>query len=205
VAEERARIARELHDIVAHGLSIIAVQAGAAQQLVERDPAAAREHLEAVHRIAKEAMTEMRRLLDVLREDDASYTPQPGLARVPELVEEARSAGVPVEVIEEGSPRDLPAGVDLVAYRVVQESLTNVRKHAPGAPTRIALDYEPRGISIDVSNEAGAHRGDSNGGGHGLVGMAERVRIFGGELETGEQPGGGFRVRVRLPLEEPPA
>src|SRR6516165_9602566 len=137
VGEERARIARELHDVVAHSVSIIAVQAGAAEELIERDPEKARQHMDSVRRTAREAMSEMRRLLDVLRTDQPGYAPQPGLARLPDLLEETRGAGVPVELIEQGERRRLAPGLDLVAFRVVQESLTNVRKHAPGAHTRV--------------------------------------------------------------------
>ena len=202
VAEERARIATELHDVVAHSVSIIAVQAGAAEQQLEARPDVAREHLKAVRRTAREAMTEMRRLLDVLRADDASYTPQPGLSRLPDLIDEVRGAGVPVELVEEGERRELPAGIDLVAFRVIQESLTNVRKHAGGAATQVALRYGANDLDLEITNEAGRAQAAMNGGGHGLFGMRERVRLFGGRFEAGEQAGGGFRVHASLPLEE---
>jgi signal transduction histidine kinase len=201
VAEERARIARELHDVVAHSVSIIAVQAGAAEQVIETDPAAAREYMGAVRRTARETMREMRGLLSVLREDEASYAPQPGLSRLQDLLDEVRETGVAVELVESGERRELPAGIDLVAFRVVQESLTNVRKHAAGAPARVALRYAPEAVEVEVTNEAGqAQARNGEGGGHGLVGMRERVRIFGGEFEAGAQ-NGGFRVRAILPLE----
>jgi signal transduction histidine kinase len=207
VSDERTRIARELHDVVAHSVSIVAVQAGAAEELIERDPAAAREHMRAVRRTAREAMTEMRRLLDVLRTDEPRFAPTPGLSRLGDLLAETRAAGVPVELIEQGPRPELPAGVDLVVFRVVQESLTNVRKHARGAPTQVALRYASRAIEIEVTNptQPGRHRRngtDHSRGGHGLIGMRERALLFGGSFDAGERPGHGFRVRVVLPLQE---
>jgi signal transduction histidine kinase len=204
VAEERARIATELHDVVAHSVSIIAVQAGAAEQLLESRPEAAREHMAAVRRTAREAMSEMRRLLDVLRTDDTTYAPQPGLSRLPDLIDEVHGAGVPVELVEEGQRRELPAGIDLVAFRVIQESLTNVRKHAGGAPTQVAVRYGAKELEVEVRNDAGRAQAAMNGGGggHGIFGMSERVRLFGGRFEAGEAAGGGFRVHALLPLED---
>jgi signal transduction histidine kinase len=209
VSEERARIARELHDVVAHSVSIIAVQAGAAEELIERDPDKARQHMASVRRMAREAMTEMRRLLDVLRTDEAGYAPQAGLARLPDLLDETRAAGVPVELIEQGERPRLSPGVDLVAFRVVQESLTNVRKHAPGAPARVLLRYRPRTLELEVVNEAAvtrrANADGSGSGGHGLVGMRERVRLFDGRFDAQSSANGGFRVHAVLPLTEEPA
>jgi signal transduction histidine kinase len=206
VVDERARIARDLHDIVAHSVSIIAVQAGAAEALLERDPAAAREHLAALRRTARETMNEMRRLLGVLREDQPSYAPQPSLSRLEDLLVETRGAGVPVELIEEGRRPPLSAGVDLVAYRIVQESLTNVRKHAGRVPTRVEIHYGMRDLELEICNEPGAlprsHNGRTEEGGHGLIGMRERAEIFGGTLEAGERGSGGFRVHAVLPLED---
>jgi signal transduction histidine kinase len=203
VAEERARIARELHDVIAHSVSVIAVQAGAAEQQLESDPDRARDHLDTVRRTSREAMNEMRRLLDVLREEEASYVPQPGLSRLPELVETARDSGLEVEVKEEGERPELPPGLDLTVYRIVQEALTNVRKHAGAVPTEVRLRYEPGAVELDVTNElAGAAPApNGSGGGHGLVGMKERARLFGGTLEAGSA-NGGFRVHARLPIEE---
>jgi signal transduction histidine kinase len=206
VTDERERIARELHDVVAHGISIVAVQAGAAEQLLDKDIDAARVHLAAVRRTARETMIEMRRLLGVLREDDATYVPQPGLARIPDLLDDVRSAGVVVEFSELGHRRELPAGIDLVAYRVIQEALTNVRKHAPGSPARVVVSYGAHDVSIEVTNQH-SHaepRFDEhqNGQGQGLVGMRERVRIFGGGFDAGEQPDGGFHVRATIPLDQ---
>jgi signal transduction histidine kinase len=204
VSEERARIARELRDLVAHSVSIIAVQAGAAEQLIEHDPIAARDHLSAVRRTARQTMGEMRRLLDVLREDDPVYTPLAGLSQLPDLLDEVRAAGVDVELLESGDRRELSPAIDLVAYRVIQESLTNVRKHAAGAEAKVALAYTPRELTIEIVNEPGSPSGyASNGAGHGLIGMRERVRIFGGRFDAGKRVDGGFRVHAVLPLEGP--
>jgi signal transduction histidine kinase len=208
VSEERVRIARELHDVVAHSVSIIAVQAGAAEELIERDPQRARDHMASVRRTAREAMAEMRRLLDVLRTDDAAYTPQPGLARLDDLLEEVRGSGVPVELIEEGERPRLAPGLDLVAFRVVQESLTNVRKHAPGARTKVLMRFEPSAFELDIANgpaSAATTLNGSGGGGHGLIGMRERVHLFGGSFGAGPSEDGGFLVHAVLPLGEEPA
>jgi signal transduction histidine kinase len=200
VSAERARIARELHDVVAHSVSIIALQAGAADELIERDPAEARRHLDTVRRTAREALVEMRRLLDVLREDEATYAPQPTLERLDELVEEVRASGVPVELVKEGERPAVPAGIDLAAYRIVQEALTNVRKHAGRVPTRVVLRYANAHIELEVANAPGS-TGDGTGSGHGLVGMRERARLYGGTVEAGPDGNGGFAVRAWLPVE----
>ncbi|HEX2071416.1 MAG TPA: histidine kinase [Thermoleophilaceae bacterium] len=200
VADERARIARELHDVVAHSISIVSVQAGAADQLLEKDPARAREHVRAIQRTAQDTLREMRRLLDVLREDDAEYAPQPGLERLNELLDDARAAGLPVELREEGERGDVPPGVDLVAYRIVQEALTNVRKHAGRVPTTVGIRYGEDRIELEVVNAPGS-TGNGGGAGHGLVGMRERTRVYGGSLEVGPDDAGGYAVRARLPLE----
>jgi signal transduction histidine kinase len=207
VGEERTRIARELHDVVAHSVSIIAVQAGAAEALIDSDPGQAREHMAAVRRTAREAMSEMRRLLDVLRTDESRYAPQPGLGRLADLLEEVRGAGVAVELVEEGERPRLPPGLDLVAFRVLQESLTNVRKHASAAPTQVRLRYGSGALELDVVNgpPAAAHaasNGGERGSGHGLIGMRERVHLFGGSFDARPSQDGGFRVHAVLPLEE---
>ena len=201
VAEERARIARELHDVVAHGVSVIAVQADAAEAALEQDPARAGEPLRTIRGSAHEALGEMRRMLGVLREGDegSEHGPQPGLARLPELLEHARAGGIAVDVEVEGEPRPLPASLDLTAYRIVQEALTNVRKHAPGAPTTVRLTWSPALLELAV-RDSGPGPNGVPAGGHGLVGMAERVRIHGGRLHTGATAGGGFEVIVQLPL-----
>jgi signal transduction histidine kinase len=206
VSEERTRIARELHDVVAHSVSIIAVQAGAAEELLEREPTRARAHLASVRRTAREAMSEMRRVLEVLRTDEPRYAPQPGLARLPELLEDVRAAHVPVEFVEQGERPHLAPGLDLVAFRVIQESLTNVRKHATGASARVLLRYAPKSLELEVSNTAAPPGADPapglNGAGHGLIGMRERVLLFGGSFEAAPSSDGSFRVRATLPLEE---
>jgi signal transduction histidine kinase len=201
VAEERERIARELHDVVAHSVSIVAVQAGAAEELLESDPDRARQHLGAVRGTAREALTEMRHLLDVLRTDDADYAPQPGLGRLQELVAETRSAGLPVELAEVGVRPHLSPGLDVAAFRIIQESLTNVRKHAGDVPTRVRLRYGRGWLELEVENEPGRAVAASNGSRRGLVGMRERARLYGGNLEAGPADGGGFRVRATLPLQ----
>jgi signal transduction histidine kinase len=201
VREERERIARELHDIVAHSVSIIALQAGAAETLVERDPAAAREHMRTVRRTAHEALGEMRRLLDVLRDDDATYAPQPHLSSIRELVSSAREAGQEIELHEEGELDAVPAGVALSAYRIVQEALTNVRKHAGPVAIRVNLRNDGRRLDLEVENEPGTPRDSATGTGHGLIGMRERARLYGGNLSAGVEPSGAFTVRATLPLE----
>jgi signal transduction histidine kinase len=204
VAAERARMARELHDLVAHSVTVISVQAGAAEGLVEREPGKARGHLDAVHGAAHEALVELRRLVGVLREDEAAYSPQPGLDRLDQLLEEARAAGLPVELTEEGIRDSVPAGLDLTAYRIVQESLTNARRHAGNAPTRVRISYGEDRLELEIANLPGRGSGTlGRGGGHGLVGMRERVRLYGGALEAGPTPDGGFAVRADLPLEAP--
>ena len=202
VLEERARVARELHDVVGHSVGIIAMQAGAAEALVEKDPAAAREHMATVRGTAQDTMREMRRLVQVLREDGVDFAPQPTLAAVDQLVDDARTAGVPAELHVEGDRRDLPPAVDLAAYRIVQEALTNVRKHAAGAATTVRLMYGPAAVRVEVHNAAGRSTANGSEGGQGLAGMRERVRIFGGEVDARPAPDGGFVVRARLPIEE---
>ena len=202
VAEERGRIARELHDVVAHGVSVIAIQADAAEAALDRDPELARTPLRTIRASAKEAMEEMRHLLDVLREDGdgGELLPQPGLGQVPDLVEHARGAGVEVTLAVDGEPRPLAPGLDLSAYRIVQEALTNVRKHAAGAPARVTVTWAPSELALEVRDSGPG--GQAVNGGHGLVGMRERVRLHGGELQAGPAPDGGFAVRARLPIEE---
>jgi signal transduction histidine kinase len=202
VAEERARIARELHDVVAHGVSVIAIQADAAEAALDRDPDLARAPLQAIHSSAGEALADMRRLLGVLREDEDGneLAPQPGLAQLDALIDRARGAGVPISLIQSGEPRELPASLDLSAYRILQEALTNVRKHARGAAATIALDWAPDALELRISDRGPGANGSAPGDGHGLVGMRERVKVHGGELRTGSAPQGGFEVHARLPL-----
>jgi signal transduction histidine kinase len=205
VAEERARIARELHDVVAHGVSVIAIQSDAAEAALARDPSLAGPPLRAIRGSARDALAEMRRLLGFLRSDDdaSEMAPQPGLAQLPELV--AR-AGVPVTLEVTGEPRALPAGIDISAYRIVQEALTNVHKHAGAVPTTVRIAWSDGRVELSVRDLGpGVTRAPANGEGHGLIGMRERVRLLGGELRTGPAVGGGFEVRAVLPTDAAPA
>ncbi|HEU4658657.1 MAG TPA: histidine kinase [Capillimicrobium sp.] len=204
VAEERRRIARELHDVVAHSMSVMVVQAGGARRIGERDPARAAGAAAQIERTGREALSEMRRLLGVLRVDGAEtpLAPQPGMDRLAALVERARAAGLPVELAVEGDRRSLPAGVDLAGYRIVQEALTNAMKHAGSAPTSVRVRYGDDAVELEVANDEPARGATlrSEGAGHGLIGMRERARVVGGEVDAGPRPGGGFAVRARLPL-----
>jgi uncharacterized protein (TIGR03382 family) len=205
VLAERARVARELHDVVAHSVTLISVQAGAAEELLERDPGRVRRHLEAVRRSAHEALVELRRLVGVLREDEPSYQPQPGLGQLEELIADARAAGLPVELTEEGERGTLPAGVDLAAYRIAQEGLTNARRHAGQARTRITVSYLPDALELEVANAPGRRDGATGpGSGQGLIGMRERARLYGGTLHAGPTPDGGYHIHATLPLEAAP-
>ncbi|MBZ6472239.1 sensor histidine kinase [Streptomyces griseocarneus] len=212
--EERARIARELHDVVAHHMSVITVQADSAPYRITDLPDAAREEFTTIAATARESLTEMRRLLGVLRSEDGTgpaggpeRAPQPGVERIPQLVEATVRAGVPVELsMPEPVPAALPQAVDLSAYRIAQEALANVVRHAPGAATRVSvsLGEDRRSLTLLVVNAATAEPGaaplETSGTGHGLVGMRERVRLVGGTLDTGPLPDGGFRVAARLPF-----
>jgi signal transduction histidine kinase len=204
VAAERAAIARELHDVVAHHMSVMVVQAGAARAVSGSDPAAAAEALRQIEASGRTGLAEMRRLLEVLKgaEDGDGKAPQPGLARIDELLDAMRASGLPVEAVVEGTPRPLSHGVDLSAYRIVQEGLTNALRHAGGASARVLVRYEPDALEIEIADDGSGPRDDPEAsGGHGLIGMRERVHLFGGELEAGPRRGGGFLVRVRLPSE----
>jgi signal transduction histidine kinase len=203
IASERARIARELHDVIAHTMSVMTVQAGAAEEMLRVDPARALEPVQAVQEAGRQALVEMKRLVGVLREDHAELglEPQPGLADVERLVGQVRGAGLRVELRVEGEPRPLPLGVDLSAYRVVQEALTNALKHAGGAPAVVTIRYGNSDVEIEVADEGRHNR--SGEGGHGLVGMRERVGIFGGTFHAGPRESGGFAVRALLPLGGP--
>ncbi|MFI0351996.1 sensor histidine kinase [Actinomadura sp. 9N407] len=203
VRGERARIARELHDVVAHHISMISVRAETARLAVPGMPAQGAEHLLAIGDTARTALTEMRRLLGVLREDagDAppDRRPQPGLGQVLELVDQARdSAGAGARLIVRGRVAALDAGVELTAYRIVQEALTNARRHAPGAAVDVELDYSPGSLRLRIRDN-GPGPVDSAAAGHGLPGMRERAAAVGGELRTGPAPGGGFLVEAALP------
>jgi signal transduction histidine kinase len=204
VAEERTRIARELHDVVAHSISVVAVQTQAVRRRL--DPALRPEidDLRAVEETARQAMAEMRRLFGVLRADGerASLAPQPGLDQLDRLIEETSAAGVPVSLTVEGPRPPLPPGLDLAAYRILQEALTNVRKHAPGGRVDVRLRFDEHDLDLIVENTGGRPADGRGGDGYGLVGMRERVALYGGTLKVGLRTGGGFAVHARLPLRE---
>ncbi|OAR25653.1 two-component sensor histidine kinase [Streptomyces sp. ERV7] len=206
--EERARIARELHDVVAHHMSVITVQADSAPYRIQGLPAEAREEFSTIAASARESLSEMRRLLSVLRSDgsEGERAPQPGVDRVQQLVEATVRAGVPAESALSAELPALPPAVDLSAYRIVQEALANVVRHAPGAPTRVSVTSDGTHLLVVVVNGPAAEPRsalETTGTGHGLVGMRERVRLTGGTLDTGPLPDGGFRVAARLPLDPP--
>ena len=202
VAEERGRIARELHDVIAHSMSVIVVQAGAAEQILAHDPNRAREALRTIRRAGNDALDEMRRLLGILRQDgdELALAPQPSIARLEELLRQVRAGGLPVELVVDGQPRQLAPGVELAAYRIVQEALTNSRKHAGAAHAQVTVRYAPDALELDVVDD-GRAAGQGEGTGHGLVGMRERTALYGGVLEAGARPEGGFAVHARLPLD----
>lgn len=206
VAEERARIARELHDILAHSVSVMVVQAEAAEEMLDRNlPERAREPLSKIQETGRGALADMRRMLGILRRHDAqpALVPQPGIANLELLLAKVRESGLPVELVVEGEPSTLPPGIDLSAFRIVQEALTNSLKYAGPARARVVVRYAPEALELEVSDDGA---GSANGahGGHGLVGMRERVALFGGELHAGPAPDRGYVVRARLPLEAAP-
>ena len=206
VAEERTRIARELHDVVAHRVSVMTVQAGAAKTVAADDPERAVQAMEAVEEAGRQALGELRHLLGVLRPETEvdGLGPQPGLADVPRLVEHLGEAALDVSLTMDDLPTDLPSSVDLSAYRIVQEALTNVLKHAgPSARTEVRLSTDKRGVAIEVLDR-GHGATTLPGSGHGIAGMRERAQLLGGSLDAGPRPGGGFRVVARLPIEEKP-
>ena len=207
VADERARIARELHDVVAHSLTVMVIQAGAARRLVDRDPERVVEAAATIRQMGREALDEMRRLVGVLAEEsgEPALAPQPTMADLESLVERARGAGLEVELTVRGERSELPAGIDLAAYRVVQEALTNTVKHARARRAAVAVTYGRDELELCVADDGAGPSGEEAAvpsGGHGLVGMRERVTLYGGELVAGERDGGGFEVRVRFPLEQ---
>jgi signal transduction histidine kinase len=201
VVEERARIARELHDVIAHNVSMMVVQAGAERRMLERGgESATHEVLETVEQIGRSALTEMRRLVGMLRTDGSdSLSPQPGLDDVPALVMQVSEAGLPVELHVEGERRELPAGIELSAYRIVQEALTNALKHAGNAHAEVHVRYGPESLELEIVDD-GPGAAAPVAGGHGLVGMRERVALYGGRLDAGRRAGGGFQVSVKLPV-----
>jgi signal transduction histidine kinase len=200
VEAERARIARELHDVVAHHVSVMTVQAGAVRRLLKSGQEREREALRSVEETGRKALTEMRRLLDVLKHEEAPapLAPQPGMGTLDTLLDQVREAGLPVELKTEGEPVELPPGVDLSAYRIIQEALTNTLRHAGPAHAWVVVRYGGGTVELEIANDG---RNDlETVDGHGLVGMKERVAVYGGELESGPRPGGGFAVRARLPI-----
>lgn len=201
VAEERARIARDLHDAVAHSVSLIVLQAGAERLALPAQAASTREVLRSIEDAGRQALVEMRRLVEMLKEDEElALTPQPSLAHLGLLVQQVCEAGLPVELEVQGEPQSLPPGVDLSAYRIVQEALTNALKHAGPARARVTVRYAADQLELEVSDDGVGSSGPADGGGHGLVGMRERVAVFGGELEADRRLEGGYRLRATLPL-----
>lgn len=201
VTNERVRIARELHDVVAHHVAVMGVQASAARRMMERDPARASEALGNVETSGREAVGELQRLVGFLRSDDDASTlePQPGLDGITRLVEATRTAGIRVQVRTIGRRRPLPSSVELSAYRIVQEALTNVVRHAPGADTTVVLTHLDDALGVEVVNGPPSSSGSGPGGGRGLVGMRERTSVLGGTFDHGPVVGGGYRIRARLP------
>ena len=215
VEEERARIAAELHDVVTHNVSMMVVQAGAGRRVLDSSPGDAREAMLAIEASGRTAMTELRHLLGLLAPSAApeleapdglgALRPQPGLDEVPVLLDRVRSAGMAVELHVTGSARGLAPGPDLAGYRVVQEALTNVLKHADGAGATVRIEYRAHDLIIDVSNVARGAGHCPGGSGRGLIGLRERIAIYGGSLEAGPRLGGGWRVRATIPLDPAPA
>ncbi|MGE7387832.1 sensor histidine kinase [Streptomyces sp. NPDC004126] len=211
VDEERSRIARELHDVVTHNVSMMTIQAGAARKVLDTEPGQAKDALLAVEAAGRSAMSELRHVMGLLTmaadgpdpAAGADLAPQPGLDRLPELAERVRATGVRVELSLRVSPVGLPAGVDLAAYRVVQEALTNAVKHAAGAAVSIVVEQVPGELRVDVTDSAGRSGRAGTGGGYGLVGLRERLAMYGGTLHADRRPGGGFHVRAVIPVEVP--
>ncbi|MBV2354623.1 sensor histidine kinase [Streptomyces sp. J2-1] len=211
VAAERARIARELHDVVAHNVSVMVVQADGAAYVLDAAPDQARKALETISSTGRQALAEMRRLLGVLRtgehQEGGEYVPQPDVEQIDDLVQQCRTSGLPVDFKVEGTPRPLPSGVELTAYRIVQEALTNTRKHGgpdAGASVRLVYFDDGLGLLVEDDGQGAPHElyeeGGADGRGHGLIGMRERVGMVGGTLDAGPRPGGGFRISALLPL-----
>ncbi|MGW5778147.1 sensor histidine kinase [Streptomyces sp. NPDC003863] len=212
VEAERSRIARELHDVVTHNVSMMTIQAGAARTVLAASPELAREAMLAVEAAGRTAMSELRHVMGLLTmaadgpdpAADVALAPQPGLDRLTELTDRVRSSGVPVEVAVRGVPVELPAGVDLAAYRVVQEALTNALKHADGARVSVTVEYGAGRLWVEVSDTGGRRRRSAEpGGGHGLLGLRERLAVYGGTLDAGSRPHGGYRVCAVIPWEVP--
>ena len=202
VVEERARIARELHDAVAHSVSMMVIQAGAERRVLGEGGGSTREVLQTIEQIGRGALTEMRRLVGMLRTESSSgpLAPQPTLADLPTLMTQVSEAGLPVEFRVDGERRDLPVGIELSAYRIVQEALTNALKHAGRAHASVSVRYGPDSLELEITDDGAGVPAEVPGGGHGLVGIQERVSLYGGEFDASACLGGGFAVRVLLPL-----
>jgi signal transduction histidine kinase len=202
VAEERARIARELHDVVAHAISVIVIQARGGRRALSDSIAESRASFDAIEKTGGDALNEMRRLLGMLRasDEELANAPQPSLAYLDDLLAKVRATGLPVELSVEGTPRELPPGVDVSAYRIVQEALTNALKHAGPSRARVVVRYTTDELGLEIVDD-GAGSGESQAGGHGMIGMRERVSVFGGELTAGPRPEGGYALHARLPLD----
>jgi len=203
VAEERRRIARELHDVVAHHVSVIGVMATGAKRVLKIDPESAEQALGTIEQTSRTTLRELRRLLFLLRVEtdaDTQLSPQPGLEGIRSLIDQVRDAGLPASLRVEGEPLELDPGVALTAYRIVQEALTNTLKHAGQATAEVRMIFDPQLLTIEVFDTGSGPKG-SDSPGHGLVGMRERVAVYGGSLRTGPRPGGGFRVYAKIPVE----
>lgn len=201
VTEERLKIARELHDVVAHSLGVIAVQAGVGSHVSDTDPQEARRALDAIAATSREALQEVRSMLGVLRSDTdtVDYEPRTSLADLPRLLERTRMSGVPVEIVETGQSEPLAAGVELAACAVIAEGLANAVRHAHGAPAKVLLEHTPGRLGIEVRNGPGRRLASPAGTGHGLQGMRERVQLWGGSMEAAPCDDGGYRLHVELP------
>src|SRR6476661_3231104 len=201
VVNERARIARELHDAIAHNVSMMVVQAGAERRVLDAKRGSTWEVLETIEQIGRGALTEMRRLVGMLRSEHADpLTPNPGLDDLPTLVTQVREAGLPVELHVSGEPRALPVGLELSAYRIVQEALTNALKHAGDAHATVRVAYAPDSLELEIVDDGPGGPARATSGGHGLVGMRERVALYGGSFDAGRRPAGGVAIRVLLPI-----
>jgi signal transduction histidine kinase len=201
VIEERTRIARELHDVIAHHVSMMVLQAGAERRVLGQGQESTRDVLGLIEQIGRDALTEMRRLVGMLRSEQGdALTPQPGIDDVPSLVAQMREAGLPVQLRVDGQRSELPVGIDLSAYRIVQEGLTNALKHAGPAPASVNLRYGPDTLEIEITDGGHNDAPEVAGGGHGLVGIRERVAMCGGAFDAGHRADGGFAIRVLLPV-----
>jgi len=210
VDAERARIAHDLHDIVSHNVSVMVIQAGAARQVLASEPEQAETALLAVEAAGRDTMAELRHLVGLLvpQADDESLAPQPSLNRLSPLIDRIAFAGLPVEVRISGDPRPLPAGIDVTAYRIIQEALTNALKHGDGVKAEVTVRYADHALRVEILNSGpsvltGGRSPAPDGEGRGLLGLKQRVAVYGGDLDARRRLGGGFRVRARIPLERP--